>query len=103
MTTWDLQQILAIGYNGNARGFANTCDSDEPGACGCVHAEVNALIKCGRGPDGAKKMFTSVSPCLPCAKMIINCGFDSVYFHTAYRKADGLKALEQALIKVIPL
>lgn len=34
ITTADFQQVLAIGYNGNARNAPNTCDTDEPGACG---------------------------------------------------------------------
>ena len=40
-----LQNVLGIGYNGNARGLPNQCDSSVPGQCGCIHSEVNALIK----------------------------------------------------------
>ncbi|TME22926.1 MAG: hypothetical protein E6I67_04345 [Chloroflexi bacterium] len=35
ITTPDLTQVLGIGYNGNARGLPNRCDSTTPGACGC--------------------------------------------------------------------
>src|SRR5579864_7039762 len=38
ITTPDLTQVLGIGYNGNARGLPNRCDSAEPGACGCFVA-----------------------------------------------------------------
>jgi deoxycytidylate deaminase len=38
-----LENVVAIGYNGNARGFPNRCDSTEPGKCGCIHSEQNAL------------------------------------------------------------
>lgn len=31
----DYRKILAWGYNGNASGLPNKCDSDEPGKCGC--------------------------------------------------------------------
>src|SRR5215472_182973 len=44
VTTGDLTQVLGIGYNGNARGLPNSCDSPEPGRCGCLHSEANALI-----------------------------------------------------------
>jgi deoxycytidylate deaminase len=47
IATPDLTQVLGIGYNGNARGLANRCDSSIPGACGCLHSEQNALIKAG--------------------------------------------------------
>src|SRR5690349_23838660 len=40
-----LENVLAIGYNGNARGLPNRCDSAVPGSCGCIHSEMNALVK----------------------------------------------------------
>src|SRR2546428_8125666 len=38
ITTGDLTQVLGIGYNGNAKGLPNRCDSDQPGNCGCFAA-----------------------------------------------------------------
>ena len=40
-----LENVLAIGYNGNARGLPNKCDSAVPGSCGCIHSEMNALVR----------------------------------------------------------
>src|SRR5216110_3258168 len=40
-----LENVLAIGNNGNARGLPNKCDSAVPGSCGCIHSEMNALVK----------------------------------------------------------
>src|SRR5207302_7338657 len=40
-----LENVLAIGYNGNARGLPNRCDSSVPGSCGCMHSEMTALVK----------------------------------------------------------
>src|SRR5256712_13774305 len=71
ITTGDLTQVLGIGYNGNARGLPNSCDSSEPGRCGCLHSEANALIKAGAPVEG-KVLFVNVSPCAMCAKMIVN-------------------------------
>ena len=99
ITTADMEQVLALGYNGNAKGFPNECDSDEPGQCGCIHAEVNALIKCGK-KDGSKLLFTTVSPCKHCAKLIINSGFTDVYYLEDYRSSAGLMILRQAGITV---
>jgi deoxycytidylate deaminase len=48
ITTPDLTQVLGIGYNGNARGLPNRCDSTQPGACGCFVAGSKVMTE--RGP-----------------------------------------------------
>ena len=68
-----LENVLAIGYNGNARGLPNRCDSAVPGSCGCIHSEMNALVK-APGSLRDKVVFISASPCVMCAKLIINAG-----------------------------
>src|SRR5487761_467384 len=100
ITTSDLTQVLGIGYNGNARGLPNRCDSSEPGACGCIHSEQNCLIKAGAQIPG-KVMFVSASPCVMCAKMIINANVGRVYYREAYRDPAGLDVLRQAGVEVI--
>src|SRR6266550_2535309 len=52
ITSGDLTQVLGIGYNGNARGLPNRCDGTEPGRCGCIHSEANALVKAGAQIEG---------------------------------------------------
>lgn len=100
ITTGDLTQVLGVGYNGNARGLPNACDSDEPGRCGCLHSEANALIKAGaQTPE--KLMFVTVSPCVMCAKMIVNSNVRRVYYRAAYRDAGGLEVLERAGVEAI--
>src|SRR5215469_8692359 len=88
ITTPDLTQVLGIGYNGNARGLPNRCDTTTPGACGCIHSEQNALIKAGAQLPG-KVMFVSASPCVMCAKMAINANVGRVYYRQAYRDPAG--------------
>ena len=95
ITTGDLTQVLGIGYNGNARGLPNACDSAEPGRCGCLHSETNALIKAG-AHVADKIMFITMSPCVMCAKMIVNSNVRRVYFRTAYREPAGVDVLRQA-------
>lgn len=99
ITTEDLTQVLGIGYNGNARGLPNQCDGTEPGKCGCIHSEANALIKAGASLPG-KRMFVSVSPCPMCAKMIVNSNVAAVYYRQAYRDPAGLDVLRQAGVEV---
>jgi dCMP deaminase len=98
IATDDLTQVLGIGYNGNARGLPNACDSAEPGKCGCLHAEANSLIKAGASTPG-KVMFVTVSPCVMCAKMIVNCNVDRVYYRSAYRDSAGLEVLRRAGVR----
>src|ERR1700674_586724 len=100
ITTSDLTQVLGIGYNGNARGLPNRCDSSEPGNCGCLHSEQNALIKAGAQLPG-KVMFVSASPCVMCAKMIINANVGRVYYREAYRDPAGLNVLRQAGVEAV--
>ena len=100
ITTSDLTQVLGIGYNGNARGLPNRCDSSEPGNCGCIHSEQNALIKAGAQLPGTV-MFVSASPCVMCAKMIINANVGRVYYREAYRDPAGLNVLRQAGVEVV--
>jgi dCMP deaminase len=99
ITTGDLTQVLGIGYNGNARGLPNTCDSSEPGKCGCLHSEANALIKAGAATPG-KFMFVTVSPCSMCAKMIVNSNVERVYYRSAYRDPAGLQVLQSGGVQV---
>ncbi len=94
--------ILAIGYNGNYSGGPNICDSETVGECGCIHSEINAIIKAdNRIKD--KILFVTDSPCIKCSKIIINSGFSKVYYRNEYRLKDGIKLLKSVGIKVIKL
>ena len=95
ITDATLGNVLGIGYNGNARGLPNRCDSDEPGRCGCIHSEVNALVKApGLAPD--KVVFVTTSPCAMCAKLVVQSGVSHVFYRSAYREATGLEILREA-------
>jgi dCMP deaminase len=72
--------ILSTGYNGSPSGFPHCIATPCPGAgdrpgdssrCEAVHAEQNALLSCHR-LDLAHKIYTSVTPCFTCAKLILS-------------------------------
>ena len=90
-----LEHVVSIGYNGNARGFPNRCDSDEAGRCGCIHSEMNALVKAPGGMRD-KVAFITASPCVMCAKLIVQAHVSHVFYREAYRDAGGLEVLERA-------
>jgi len=95
LTDAALEHVLAIGYNGNVRGFPNRCDSTEPGKCGCIHSEMNALVK-ARGDVPDKVAFITASPCVMCAKLMVQAKVSHVFFRNAYRDPAGLEVLERA-------
>ncbi len=97
----DNQRVLGVGYNGGPKGISNDCLSLEPGACGHLHAEVNALIKADGGSGlWAKRMYCTTQPCYMCAVAIINANIDEVVYQHPYRIVDGLELLLRAGIKV---
>lgn len=83
ITTPGLKNIVAFGYNGNARGLSNTCDRTTPGNCGCLHAEENALIKAPYD-QGDLVMVCTHAPCPACAKRVLNSRVTTVYFADPY-------------------
>ncbi|WP_394835681.1 deaminase [Pendulispora rubella] len=101
ITSTDYRQVLAVGYNGNASGLPNQCDTDIPGACGCLHSEENACINCLSPRQLGKVVFVTHLPCAMCAKRLINLGgVAKIYYSEEYRKRDSLALLESVGISV---
>jgi dCMP deaminase len=100
LTDAHLEHVVAIGYNGNARGFPNRCDSTEAGKCGCIHSEMNALVKSpGALPD--KVAFVTASPCVMCAKLMVQAKVSHLFFREAYRDPAGLEVLDRAAVVTV--
>lgn len=100
ITNHSMTQVFSIGYNGNYRGGPNGCDSVEPGNCGCLHAEDNALVKLKTEAQGLR-LFTTLSPCTACVKRIINQGnITAVHFDESYRDVSPILLLRDAGLKV---
>lgn len=95
VTDANLENVVAIGYNGNARGLPNRCDSSVPGNCGCIHSEVNALVK-APGHLQNKVVFVTASPCVMCAKLMINSDVTHVFYRRCYRDPSGIELLDGA-------
>lgn len=97
-------QVLSIGYNGDQKGGPNKRASLLTGQSGFIHAEINALIKCNYNSPAIKKMYLTLSPCVVCAKAIVNAGIKSVFYKEEYEfGAEGLDILKNAGIAVIRL
>jgi dCMP deaminase len=101
ITSTDFRKVLAVGYNGNATGLHNGCDRDEPGNCGCLHSEENAVINCDAPRTVEKYVFVTHLPCVQCAKRLINLGnVKGVFYGEDYRIRDSVKLLESVGIAV---
>ncbi|MBR5150058.1 MAG: dCMP deaminase family protein [Bacteroidaceae bacterium] len=98
------KMIISDGYNGTPAGFENICEDDEGLTKPYVlHAEANAITKIarsGNNSDGATLYVTS-SPCIECAKLIIQAGIKRVVYSEEYRLKDGIDLLKRAGIEVL--
>ena len=97
------KMIISDGYNGTPSGFENICE-DENGLTKpyVLHAEANAITKIarsGNNSDGAT-LYVTASPCIECAKLIIQAGIRRVIYGETYRLSDGVDLLMRAGIDV---
>lgn len=94
--------IISDGYNGTPSGFENVCEDDNNVTKPYVlHAEANAITKLARSSnnsDGAT-IYITASPCIECAKLIIQAGIRRVVYGEKYRLTDGIDLLERAGIE----
>ena len=95
--------IISDGYNGTPSGFPNVCEDDNDTTFPYVlHAEANAIAKVAQSnnsSDGAT-LYVTASPCIECAKLIIQAGIKRVVYSEKYRLTDGIDLLERAGVKV---
>jgi dCMP deaminase len=94
--------IISDGYNGMPYGFDNSCETDNITNIEVLHAESNAIAKIAKSNQSSEdaSLYVTVSPCIECAKLIIQCGIKNVYFDTRYRILDGIDLLKRAKINV---
>lgn len=113
------RQIIATGYNGTPQGVTNCMEGgcvrcknkqsgkiasgEHKGTCLCVHAEVNSLLQCARhgiSSEGAV-MYTTTSPCMLCAKEMLNAGIIAVYYeHKDPGERESIRLLTHHLREV---
>ena len=96
--------IISDGFNGTPAGFENVCEDENGNTKTYVlHAEANAITKVARSnnsSDGAT-LYITASPCLDCAKLIIQAGIRRVVYNELYRITDGIDLLTRAGIECI--
>ena len=98
--------IISDGYNGTPSGFENVCEDDNGITKPYVlHAEANAITKLARSSNNSEgaTIYITASPCIECAKLIIQAGIKRVVYGEKYRLADGIELLDRAGIEVVYL
>ena len=101
--------IISDGYNGTPRGFDNNCEYQNPKSFDTelitkpevLHAESNAITKLAKSTQSSSgaTMYITISPCVECAKLIIQADLKRVVYGEVYRNKDGIKLLKKAKIK----
>ena len=100
------KMIISDGYNGTPSGFENVCETEDNVTKPYVlHAEANAITKLALSENNSDgdTLYVTASPCIECAKLIIQAGIKRVVYGEKYRLEDGINLLKRAGIDVIYL
>lgn len=98
------KMIISDGYNGTPTGFENDCETEDNRSKAYVlHAEANAITKVAKSSNSSEgsTLYVTDSPCIECAKLIIQAGIRRVIYSREYRLTDGIDLLRRAGIEVI--
>ena len=98
------KMIISDGYNGTPAGFENVCeDTDGTTKPYVLHAEANAITKVARSNNSSEDstLYVTASPCVECAKLIIQSGIRRVVFNDLYRLCDGIDLLKRAGVECV--
>ena len=91
------KMIISDGYNG-------ICE-DEAGKTKpyVLHAEANAITKVAKSNNSSEgaTLYVTSSPCIECAKLIIQSGIRRVVYADSYHSSDGIELLERVGIEVV--
>ena len=82
--------IISMGWNGTPSGFPNQCKDSSTGRTLpiVIHAEANALCKLAKSSTNGEgaTLYTTLSPCTECTKLILQSGITNVVVGQAYEK-----------------
>ncbi|HJZ41440.1 MAG TPA: dCMP deaminase family protein [Bacteroidales bacterium] len=97
------KMIISDGYNGTPAGFENICEDENNKTKPYVlHAEANAITKVAKSNNSSEgaTLYITTSPCMECAKLIIQAGIRRVVFCDSYHSKEGVELLQKAGIEV---
>ena len=100
------KMIISDGYNGTPVGFENVCEDENDRTKPYVlHAEANAITKVAQSNNSSRgaTLYVTSSPCIECAKLIIQSGITRVVYGEVYRLRDGIELLERAGVECVQM
>ena len=100
------KMIISDGFNGTPQGFENVCEDENGNTKSYVlHAEADAITKVAQTSNSSRNatLYVTTSPCIECAKLIIQSGITRVVFSEVYRLTDGIQLLKRAGIECVYL
>ena len=100
------QRIISDGYNGTPSGFENICEDDMGKTKPYVlHAEANAITKVAKSANNCdgSTLYVTASPCIECAKLIIQAGIRRVVYADPYRSDEGIELLRRVGIECVQI
>lgn len=98
--------IIAYGFNGTPTYMDNCCeDGNGITKPEVLHAELNLICKCAKSGISLDKaeLYITLSPCIECAKLILQCGIKKVLYLEEYRDITGIEFLRNNKIEVIQI
>ena len=95
-------RVISVGYNGTPKGFDNKCEDENGTKLEVLHAESNAITKCAKSTESSEgaTLYISLSPCIECAKLIIQSGIIRVVYKEKYRDDSGILLIMKAGILI---
>ncbi len=101
---------IALSYNGVPAGLPHpeVCvrsgipSGEQADKVCCIHAEMNAVAQAaqlGQATAGAT-LYVTCSPCVGCARVLINAGVKRVVYESVYPDPNALELLRTAGVKV---
>lgn len=90
------KRVVSTGFNGTPRGFDDS-GIDWFGDAKhkyIMHSEANAILFCKVKPAGCT-LYTTLSPCVECAKIIKQSGIVAVVYKNEYKNKAGLDLLTE--------
>lgn len=109
------KRVIATGYNGAPSGAPHCdvtgCIRQQEGIpsgqrldiCRASHAEANAISQCARYgvPTEGATAYVTVSPCVTCAKLLVQAGIDCVVYRGIYPDDASADVLTQGNVLII--
>jgi dCMP deaminase len=80
--------VVSFGFNGTPKGMPNCCEDENNITLPYViHGESNALLKAAKTGHSTKggTLYLTLSPCLDCAKLILQSEIQRVVYLEEYR------------------